>query len=310
MMKKKILALVMTYNPENKEVYQIWRGVVTNLISQRNDDLDVDVAVCDNCSGDRSRSFLKELQKETKISLVFVDKRYPVNLLWNFGITCFEKEKYDYIIFNTSDCMFTEPDALLRLVKDIEMNNEWIIISPQVDNDMNMHWGHHVKYHGVIAPTRVDIGEGVNGHFHMFNRTYLEAFDYKRPDLFWGHRSEPLFPYLCASINKQEVISHKVQMHHATIGKTRQDFPIYDKLMEEYGSYNKFLGMLRGEGRQLGLWFEELYGNDPKTVHHNDQAFDDRHYAKSDELYRFIKKELFLQPEQFDYKAIESTVLK
>ena len=308
---KKVLAIVMTYNPENKNIFQIWRSVIDSLISQRKEDITVDVVACDNCSSIEARSALLGLQKEREgLSLIFVDKRYPVNLLWNFAITLFDKESYDYIIFNTSDCMFNEPDSLSVLIKDIEMNFEWIIISPQVDNDMNMHWGHHVKYHGIISPTRVDIGEGVNGHFHMFNQTYLKAFDYKRPDLLWGHRSEPLFPYLCASINKQEVISHKVQMHHVTAGKTRQGFEQYDKLMEEYGDWDKFLGMLRTRGRQLGLGFEELYGNDPKTVHHNDQAFDGRGYAKTGELYEFIKKELFLQPDQFSYSNIQYELLK
>ena len=307
----KVLVCIPTYNPTGHNHYDVWKMVIDGFVKQRKPDLQVDIVVADNISHPEGRKILRQWQKEVSgLSLVFTEPRYPMHVCINHAWSFFKG--YNYFNYTCSDVIPENPDTISILIEDAKKNEDCVVISPQVDCDMCQSFGKHIK-DGDFPPTMLKITEAVNGHFYLYDKRYLEAFDYKKVDVLWGHRTETFVSYQCASIGKREYISHRVKLHHyregaKNIGVERKDFASYDKPYETYGDKQKFMDVMT-EGIKIGLGFEELYhlaGHPvPECRLHNPDAFDEQKLAKTDELYRFIKANLFLTKKQLDYDKIE-----
>jgi glycosyltransferase involved in cell wall biosynthesis len=309
----KVLVAIPTYNPTGHDHYNVWRMVIDGLIAQRNNEVDVDIVVADNISTVTGRDILRKWQKEIPgLYLVFTEPRLPMNSCINHAWMLMKERGYDYYSYVCSDVIHTDRRGIRTLIGEMKELPDCAVMSCQVDVDMCDVF-REINFFNPEAPaTPLRITQGVNGHFYLYTKDFLKAYDWKKIDVLWGHRLEPFVSYQCSAIGKREYLSHKVIIHHyretnENVGVERKDFESYDKPFETWGTKEDFLKMI-DENMQYGLGFEELYqiaGHIvPETRMHNPDAFDEKGFAKSDTLYKIIKDKLFLKPEHLDYGKI------
>jgi hypothetical protein len=187
------------------------------------------------------------------------------------------------------------------------------VMSCQVDIDM-CDCFRAINFFNPESPaTPLKITQGVNGHFYLYTKYFIDAYDGKKIDVLWGHRLEPFVSYQCVAIRKREYLSHKVLLHHYrsgvdNLGTERKDFESYDKPFETYGTKEHFLDVMT-EGTKFGIGFEELYviaGHPvPESRMHDDSVYGEDGFPKDDKLYHWIKDNLFLTKKQLDYDKIK-----
>jgi len=315
---KKILMLVNTYNPRNNTYnYKVWKRMLVSLIIQRKDDLHVDIAIVDDISHQDGRDLLLVWQKQVPdLYLDFIDSRYSVHVCLNHVTHNLRNNNYDWIGNCSSDILWTNPDDLSTLISDAELNSDCVMISPQISTDMNLCFPQFIK-HGDFPPSMLKVPETVNGHCYIRHKSLMEAYDYKTTDILWGQGTESIFGYSCAAIRKREYISHRVRLDHNIAAMERVYHGWYDKPYETWGSKEKFLKMIES-GKDIGIGFEELYFYTkdipgliyiaPDSRAHNPDAYDEDKFPKTDELYHFIKKNLYLTKEQLDYDKLPAKI--
>jgi len=314
---KKVLMVVPTFNPSNKqENYEVWKRVIDGFVMQRSKDLHIDIGIADNVSDQEGRDLLLKWQKEIPdLYLDFIDVRYSMHICINHLNLYLKDNDYDWIGHSNSDVIWENPDSMSTLLKDAELNKDCVVISPQVDIDMNACFPQFIEYDD-RPPTMLKVPEGINGHAYLHKREFYQAYDYKRPDVLWAHRAESFIGYCCAAIRKREYISHRVMLHHYrngsyNMGMEREDFDFYDKPMEAWGTKEDFMKMVE-DGYWIGFGFEECYilADNPieESRAHNSDVYDEDKYPLTDDLYKFLRKNLFLTKEQLDYDKLNAKI--
>lgn len=308
------MIVITTYNPTGHDHYNVWKMVIDGLVAQRKKDLKVDIVVADNISAKAGRDILMQWQKEIPdLYLVFTEPRLPMNTCINHAWMLMKERNYDYYGYVCSDVIHTNPDGISILIKEMKELPDCAVMSCQVDCDMCDCFREINIFNPNLPATPLKIMQGVNGHFYLYTKDFLKAYDWKKVDVLWGHRLEPFVSYQCAAIRKREYLSHKVVIHHyretnENIGIERKDFESYDKPYETWGTKEDFLKKMT-EGTKYGLGFEELYqlvGHPvEETRMHDESVYGKDGFPKDDGLYRFIKDTLFLKSHQLNYHNIK-----
>jgi len=97
-----------------------------------------------------------------------------------------------------------------------------------------------------------------------------------------------------------------------------KSFDFYDRPYDTWGSKEDFIKMIES-GQSIGIGWEECYYYNrgiekvtnqppPESRHHNPDAYDENKYPKTDELFHFLKKNLFLNKEQLDYDKLNAKI--
>jgi hypothetical protein len=289
--------------------------VIDGLVSQRKEDLEVDIVVCDNVSAEAGRDLLRKWQKEIPgLYLVFTEPRYPMNTCINHAWLLMRGRGYDYYSYVGSDVIHTNPEGFRTLIREMKQLPDCAVMSCQVDIDMNGECRELIKFNPDLPATPLKITQAVNGHFYLYTKEFIDKYDGKKIDVLWGHRLEGFVSYQCAAIRKREYISHKIMLCHwrggvfNEIGNERLDFPSYDRPYETYGTKEHFLDVVT-KGTTFGIGFEELYQRVnrpvPETRMHDPSVYGEDGFPKDDTLYHWIKENLFLTKEQLDYDKIK-----
>ncbi len=262
---KKVLAIICTYNPQDRNYNQSfedfshpWFDAIRSWQIQREEDLDIDIVIADDVSGPKTRAKLLEFQKQTNnFYLDFIDEWFSGPLIgFNHALYLFKDKHYDYYAYVTSDASFQNKGDLKILLND--MNENCGFISSQADYDMLQHFDFNERK----PPTRVHLGEAVCSHIGIWTREFMEKYDFKYVDILGGLRTEGFYPYLCAAIKRNQLLSHRVCIHHIkAIDRYNKSLNQCD-FMPLLSSYYKrdFYKMLEG-GMKLGMGFEEAIGS-------------------------------------------------
>ncbi len=310
--------VIPTYNPKGDEHSDIWKMAIDAYVAQRKSDLQVDIVVADNTSTREQREHLHHFQQITpNLFVIYTNQRYPMNVCINHAWMLMKEHNYDYYGYACSDIIFTNPDSISTLVKEMQELPDCAIISAQVDCDMCDVFRHINVFDPNMPATPLKISQGVNGHFYLCDKEFLKAYDWKRVDVLWGHRAESFVSYQCAAVRRREYLSHKVILHHyrkgnENTGVERDGFEVYDKPYETWGTKEDFLNKMT-EGTKVGLGFEELYDTAlhpvAETRLHDPSIYGVDGFPKDEEarikLYNFIKDNLFLKPEHLNYYNIQ-----
>lgn len=284
----KVLVVVCTYNPSGD--YGKFKELRQAVLALQEDK--VDILVCDNSANE-------EIKKEILglgVNAHFIFERQPVQFCFNSALMNFPCMEYDYIVYSASDIIASN-GGVIRLINDLQ-EVDGSVIHPQVTYD-NTCWSHLSGFFDK-SPTQVQIGQGINAHFVVHDRIFMEAYDYRRPDFLCGGKSEPFIAYMCAAIDRKEYSSHRVQFTH----KGNMEFDhstngFYDR--PYLGGWLDFTDKIR-QAQFVG--FEELY-NPPEhdTIHHNKDLWKD---GVPKELYGWCKDNLFIPKEYFEKVTTET----
>jgi hypothetical protein len=183
-------------------------------------------------------------------------------------------------------------------------NSDYAIVSARVNNDFGDEWGVSVSNTTVSI---VPLGKCIHLHFQLFSKEFFDVFGGILPDILAAHAVECMYAIFCAAINKKwAIIPQPILHHHHGLDVGNSGFVASsDKANPALFKCPKSMPQICAEGRPLGFGFEELFG----VCRHDPSLFDENRYAKNPELKTFLKNNLFLSKESFDYDNINHTFI-
>ena len=306
----KILAVITTFNPgdigwvtskQGSSFNHFWFKTIYSWLEQK--EVELDLIVADTISGSISRERLKAYQElRNKFNLIFINEHYSMLVAINLAIMLSKKEKYNYFAFSHSDLEFQNKYNLQKLLGIFGNYPNTVLVAPQSDRDMFLYSPQLICFNEDRVPSRIVIGEGVNGHLFIWNKRFAQAYDYKIPDILEGSRVEDFFHYLCAAIKGNWMISHDVQINHLVNQDKGGDY----RNQESKFYHKDFYQMLR-EGVPLGLGHQEClpYSKEPNRIDKDRKLYNKSGYPIYDKaLHFYLKENLFLKKDRFDYDKI------
>ena len=235
-------------------------------------------------------------------TFVWTDEVLPLNVTFNFAVRKMRELRGDYSHYVYFDSGIDVSGARLTdLLDHCEGDNA--CVASIVDTDAGYTWLKIDPPRPGEPPLHLRPGKTVNMHAQVWTHEFVEQYDGRiLPDVFASDCSEQATPYLCAAIGRRFVLA-PVTFHHAhDMDGGSSGFKRGSGWDCQLFRSPKDIRQLCAEGHENGWGFEEFSGH----MMHKPEFFNDDGYAKTDQLYRWLKANLFLQ--DFDYGAIKHEV--
>ena len=264
-------------------------------------DHELHVVVSDTMCSDGFRSDLHKLasliKTKHKLSHIHFEDWCPVYVGFNGSILSMMsmKSDYDVISYCSEDCIMTKKTDLDCLLQ--EFNNPNVgIVSALVDND-NSQWYPHYNILDNVSRI-VSLGESVNMHQFLFSRPFMEKYDFKYTDVFVAWATESLLTFFTEAVGMNWTHCQKVMLRHQRESKERgfDGYGLYARGPASTSPGPEYDEIIR-PGLEFGLGFECCRGLYPFKP----ELYNEGKCRKRDELYNYIKNNLFLKHEQFNY---------
>lgn len=320
----RVLAGIITFNPQGyPHLTEMWIDAIECLLMQNTPSVEIDVLVIDNTSHPVAiETVKKKFKYDHRVRVISIRRpRHSSHVCWNKGLMlCSNKEDYDYIYMSASDCMFRDENGMERLVKEMREIPDVGILSPQISFDLTVQgWLDKYTCNDWEASAKaVDLGEQIYLHCYLFSKEFLKAYDYKRPDILWGHMTETWYPFMCHAIGKKFYVSSRAIVEHLS-GKerspetktiyTRPTIGTWEEFFKKFESADQ---MVAFEPRRYKKEMIKVMApvDDPSVgirafnTNHSPRSFEYRKDKIQDRerMYRWIKENLFIPNSYYDRK--------
>ena len=315
---KKYLIVYNTCGISGKDNSGYYVNAINTIIEQDYDNYVLAVSACKNPDYQ-----IEKILKHCKVDFVnSIDDVLPVNITFNDTIREATKEFGDFegFLYLDSGVKFTKRDQLSKLISLYESGN-YGMVSAQVDNDFGWCWFGLDEYSRPILRENmiIPVGKACNLHCQIFSNEIFKYYGNVMPDIFRSYCTESVFSFINSAIRKKWIVSSEVRVHHAfTVPDGKRDDG--DGLDGHSSGFRAPPGtwddvfpphsmkeiIKKPEGSKAGFGYEELRG----IKMHDPSCFDSDGYCENDELKVFLKDNLFLKKEHFDYDKISRTFFK
>lgn len=244
------------------------------------------------------------------ISYLWIDRLLPVNVGFNLAVKkCVEHYgPFDCCWYVASDVDATDCPQIFQLMRQ-RIDDSYASVVARPDNDDGYGWCDIRMKDGedYVLP----VGKGVNQHLQAFHPDLYRCFGRLMPDIFVGDTTESVYTFLYAAVGRRGVILHKPVVGHVGTmdgassmhGRGMRLFDPKDmgknRSLSPQDSAIKMKAICE-EGRHFGFGYEECQ----RVLMHDPAKFDGDGRAMDDRLGPFLKRRLFLQPEEFNYDQV------
>jgi hypothetical protein len=153
----------------------------------------------------------------------------------------------------------------------------------------------------------IPVGKAVNLHVQIFSNEFFKIYNRILPDIFAGQCMESVFSFMCAAIKKKWVVHKGIILNHKTgMDGPSSGFSPAQWMMSGKNRWdhlflkNESILNIINRGYEYGMGYEEVQ----KIVVHDSSKYDENGYAKSDQLKEYIRDNLYLSTNEFDYSKI------
>ena len=219
--------------------------------------------------------------------------------------------EFEGYVFVDSGIVMQKPDDLRNLYDLYTVNQDTISARTNEDTGYDIwfgttQFGQNLFEHDHLS---IEVGRAVNLHVQFFSNEWLQAYNRILPDIFAGQSMESVFSFLTASLQKKWFVHKDVVLFHNTgmdgpssgflphIWKARGN-ETWDHL---FGTQESILDIIN-RGKKYGMGYEEVFD----IAIHDSSKFDENGYVLDDRLQHYIRDNLFLTKEQFDYSKMNT----
>ena len=201
---------------------------------------------------------------------------------------------------------FLSPQVFLNLWDRLETSQKDVpdranaMVAVGVDEDTGYEWW------GLRPPRGEDfvipVGRTINLHSQAFSEELRQAYGRILPDVFASDTGESIFTFMTAAINRRfllmgkPTVRHEHSMDGASVGFRGK--PLTFKI-----EMDEFRRRIFEEGKQLGFGYEECQSIAP----HDPSKYDADGNCTEPELKDWIRRNMFLRPEEFSYDSVKHT---
>jgi len=295
--------VVVTY--KYKTVVPDYVQNIFSVLSQHVGQLDV--LFVDNLSDPIFTNDLREkciAHSNERVSFSYISERNYVTLFlsMNLGFHILRNaHEYDVIGYSASDVWLEHPNGLQRALNDFSENIAIVSAQANWDNAPDI----LANKYDIDGDTslRIEIGDVVNLHFILFSRAYLNAYDFRYPDVLRSFGTENFLSFCAAAIGKHWVISRQARLRNARINP---DSRIPPKGIKGFSTVTGIsLHDLISPGIPVGMGFQSFAKgappyNLPYYAEHNPSLYKNGICHSPEPLFRYLKSYLFLPGTEYD----------
>lgn len=306
MAKNKMLVVYNTCGFGRTENVDWYIDCINSILRQDFDDFHVILSSCGN-----SINVIKKLYAEfkDKISFNFTNERITVNQSFNHSVqkaveNMGEFESYLYV---DSGINFRDNTNALKDAWELYKSGPYGMVTLQASNDTGFGpWlgknGHFEGEHFEIP-----IGKACNLHTQLFSNNIFKAYDNKIiPDIFIAYCTESVFSFVAAGVAEKWIIMKDLVLEHlksvdgATAGFNHIG-PKNDSTNNLFGGLDIHDIVANPEAWESGFGYEEMQG----VFFHDPDKYEDGFAKDPKRLKEFIRKNMFLDKQTFNYDKIE-----
>jgi len=319
---KRVLIVFNTCAPNPGASTYHWHKTFDNVLRQNLNgfttataqvDTTVDYVISDCMSAANHLSDVRALAAKAKtafhgrracVSLLKVKAGLPVS----FNYACKKMTAlyghYDYYVMWPSDVYFNDVNSLTNLLAVFDAGDIGIV-SPSNIHDLPLgdgSWAGYSRYDPNGGVVHLPVGAACNGVFLIFGGEMAKKYNYKPwYDLLQTFCTESMLSFQAAAIKMKWACLLPVKVETAGYGKdgpcllyrdTKSGAVIPAHTFNENYDLHKIVE----EGYDVGLGFEELH----KVHMHNPDCYDGL-FAKTNKLYEYILKNLYIKTKDFNY---------
>ena len=294
-------------NRENPFTYS---NHIRTILGQNSKDFHLAISSCMNSN--ECMSFLSD-QFGNRISYNQINDKLPISVTFNdtvdqcrnaFG----EFENYMYV---DSGIDFSSSDSVIADLLSLHESGPYAMTAARTDDDMGLNdwFGTDMKGDSIFSNGHliIPVGRAVNLHVQIFSNELVNTYNRPLPDIFAGQCMESIFSFMCAALNKKWVVHKNIVLNHKTgmdgpssgfspAQWTMSGKPRWDHLF----STNESIIDIIKRGYEYGMGYEELQN----IIIHDHSKYDKNGYSLSGELKNYIRDNLYLNKNQFDYSKI------
>jgi len=243
------------------------------------------------------------------VAIVDIDHPYTVNITYN--ITCRAMVNTygpfkGYLYLDSGVDFVGNEQALDKLFQSF-MDNDYGILSAQVDKDHGMFNSKGGDFPITGEDYVMPLGGSVNGHVDLFSHAIYERYGKVWPDVFKAHCTESTFSFVAASVGKKQavlkdvILTHRVAVDGASLsvphssashGNTWNNL-LFDRDANDFLKDPKAI--------EHGLGYEECQ----RVMLHNPEAYDaDQSPTSIEELSNCVEKYFYSTEAEVDYGKI------
>jgi len=306
MAKNKMLVVYNTCGFGGHENVDWYIDCINNILKQDFDGFHVILSSCGN-SMDTIKRMIGEFKG--KISFNFINERITVNQSFNHSVqkaveNLGEFESYLYV---DSGINFRDNKDTLKDTWDLYKSGPYGMVTIQASNDTGFGPWFNVKGHFKDENFVIPIGRACNLHTQLFSNNIFKAYDNKIiPDIFIAYCTESIFSFVSAGTGEKWVIMKDLVLEHLkSVDGATSGFhhigPKNDSTNNLFGNLDIYEMVKDPEAWESGFGYEEMQG----VFFHNKEKYKDGFVDDPDRLKEFIRKNMFLNEQIFDYNKIQ-----
>ncbi len=307
---------------DNTEAYITY---LTNL-QQQVENFDGELKVIVSACKPHERTIPHLISNMPEFDYLDISEVLPVNITFNCAVLDGIKKygRFDSYTYIAADAALERPDGLDKMTSAIKADKSIGMLSAQIDIDSCYAYGLKLGggKHGIdderarnemfkdATDYIVPVGRACGAHLNMYSRGFVDFYGRCLPDIFAGYCTESVFSFLNAAIKKNWVISRDFSIkHNAGLDGPSCGFDAEEhRQSSPQGGYDHpFIGdsllpiFTNETAKSLGLGYEECQ----EVVMHDNSQFDEDQFCINNSLKQYIKDNLYLSQEQFDYDDIK-----
>lgn len=323
---QKNLIVYNTCGIKKDNTYEYPRYIKSLLAQKYKDGTDTKIIVSLCRPREDTVPHLKKVFADQDLDFLVINDPLPVNVTFNKAIRESVKKygPFDNYVYTSADSLVDGENDMQTLFDGMLENPNYGMFSAQIDIDscyaygLKLGGGRHAidderaRFEMFSDGTDyiVPVGRACAAHCQVYSSKIFDFYGNCCPDIFASYCTESIFSFVNAAIGLNWAISEKVLIRHAAgmDGASCATEPEKHKLDNpRTGSYDHAFGIdsllpifQNEKAKQLGLGYEECQG----IVMHDPSQYKDN-LCINDELKFYIKDNLYLTSDKFDYDKID-----
>lgn len=286
---------------------------ITSLQSLLSQDFDGMHVALSSCMNNPSDIQLLKNHFGDKISYNSIHDVVPISVTFNHTVQkCVEKfGKFDGYLFIDSGIDFVESQSSIFDLFKLFKSGPYGMVSARTNDDMGFDDWFKTDMQGDVLFEKghlsVPLGMAVNLHVQVFSQKVLDVYGRILPDIFAGQCMESVFSFMCAAIQTKWIVHKDIVLHHRTgMDGPSSGFPPHVWQLQGKNRWDHLFSTTESiidiiqRGIEFGMGYEEVQ----KICVHKADQFDSNEYCINNNLAPYIRENLFLSQEQFDYNNI------
>ena len=250
----------------------------------------------------------------SRVDYVWTDEVRTISFTFNKAVrdAVSKHGSFEGYVYVDSGCRLDNPATLDEMYKTFTSSDAHMV-SVLTDDDSGAEFWFGKDLQSDEKEFKVPVGKALNLHVQLFSEDLRVAYGNILPDIFASYCMESIFTFLCAAIKGSWIVRTDHVVHHVWSldgassgfnphGVIAQVMPPHHHLVPEAPRHMSEI-LDDPMVKESGFGYEEVQ----QIKMHDPEKYTEEGYTNNDYLLPFIKDNMYLSKDQFDYDTLKGS---